>query len=185
MSHPECHSTKAVRTGCAAGSLTQAWRLATLAACAITPLVAAGRPAAADMLSRSVQVDGTPDAVWRVIGPFCAVSDWHPAIGSCVLGSRAPLTRTLVTKDGTATFVETQTANSGTDHRYSYSILASPLPVSGYAATLQVTMREGNLSTVTWSSSYTTAKGQEDAARDALVGIYETGLEAIRVRFAQ
>jgi hypothetical protein len=164
--------TKSVRSVCAPIALATAITLAAL-------------PAVAETLSRSVDVDGTPTAVWSMIGGFCAVPDWHPAIGSCTLAARAPLTRTLVTKDGTATFVETQTANSATNHLYSYSIISSPLPVTQYAATLQVTPRAENLATVTWSSSYAPNKGQEDAASAALIGIYDTGLEVIRQRFAK
>ena len=35
-------------------------------------------PAYAATLSRSVDVSGTPSAVWSIIGPFCAIKDWLP-----------------------------------------------------------------------------------------------------------
>ena len=146
-------------------------------------LLAGASPVFADALTRSVDVNATPSEIWSMMGPFCAVKDWHPAIGTCVMDGKAPVTRTLVTKDGAATFVETQTANSNTDHLYSYAIKSSPLPVTHYLATLKVAAKDMNSSTVTWSSTYTPDKGKAADATEALVGIYKSGLNAIQTRF--
>jgi Polyketide cyclase / dehydrase and lipid transport len=78
-------------------------------------------PAYAATLSRSVDVSGTPSAVWSVIGPFCAIKDWLPPVGTCTEKEGSPPERTLVTKDGNATFVETLTARSDVEHSYSYA----------------------------------------------------------------
>jgi hypothetical protein len=40
-------------------------------------------PAFAATLSRSVDVNGTLSAVWSMIGPFCAIKDWLPPVGTC------------------------------------------------------------------------------------------------------
>ena len=148
-------------------------------------LVLLAGPAAAASLSRSVDVNGTPAAVWKVIGPFCAIKDWHPAIGTCTETGTKPPTRTLVTKDGKATFVESQTAHNDTKHSYSYSIKSSPLPLADYKSTIKVTPKGSNMSTVTWSSTYTPQKGKEKEANAALSGIYESGLEAIKAKLAK
>jgi hypothetical protein len=153
--------------------------------CAFACLVGAASPSSAASLNRSVDVTGTPDAVWSMIGGFCAVKDWHPAIGSCMLDNRSPQTRTLVTKDGAATFVETQTAYSNTEHLYSYTFKSSPLPVSQYFSTLKVAPKSSGISTISWSSNYIPDKGKENDAAGALAGIYETGLDAIKVRLAK
>ena len=39
-------------------------------------------PAYAATLSRSVDVSGSPSAVWSMIGPFCAIKDWLPPVGT-------------------------------------------------------------------------------------------------------
>jgi hypothetical protein len=145
-------------------------------------LGAAAGPACADTLSRSVEVTAPPATVWAMIGPFCAIQDWHPAIGTCVLDGKTPPTRTLVTKDGQATFVELQTARSAAG--YSYTFVSSPVPVSRYVSTIKVEARRGGGSTVTWSSAYTPDAGKADDARAALTGIYESGLAAIQARLA-
>lgn len=152
--------------------------------CVFALLGAVVRPAAAATLTRSVDVAGTAAAVWSKIGAFCAIKDWHPAIGSCTEDGKAPPTRTLVTKDGKATFVERQTARSDEKHLYSYNFLSSPLPLTNYEATIVVAPKGDGVSTVTWTGVYTPAPGKEKAASDALTGIYESGLNAIKTRLA-
>jgi hypothetical protein len=142
-------------------------------------------PASAASLSRSVEVDGTPAQIWSLIGDFCAIRDWHPAIGSCTEDGNNPPTRTLVTKDGKATFVELQTAANREKHLYGYTFVSSPLPVTHYQSILKVTSKGSGHSEITWSGEYMPDAGKEKDADAALSGIYETGLAAIRARFAK
>jgi len=156
-----------------------------VSACALILLTAGTSPVSAASLSRSVDVDGTPTAVWSMIGPFCAIKDWHPAIGTCVEDGYSPRTRTLVTRDGKARFVETQTARSDAEHLYSYIFKSSPLPVTDYTSTLKVTAKSKDISTITWSGTYTPDHGKENDASDALRGIYESGLDAIKTKLTK
>jgi hypothetical protein len=148
-------------------------------------LAAVASPASADSLSRSQDVNGTPAEVWSVIGPFCAIKDWLPPVGSCTEDGGTPPTRTLVTKDRSATFVETQTARSEEKRSYSYTFKSSPLPVTRYTSTIEVTAKGPGQSTVTWSGAYTADEGKENEAKEALSGIYAAGLNAIKARFAK
>ena len=156
-----------------------------LFAVASTCFGVAAPAASASTVSRSVVVPGTPSAVWALIGPFCAIRDWLPPVGTCTEDGSVPPTRTLVTKDGTATFVERQTARSDTRHFYSYTFLSSPLPVTRYSSTIQVAARGQGQSTVTWRGKYTPNAGKEQDAQAALDGIYAAGLESIRNQAVQ
>jgi hypothetical protein len=158
---------------------------AALSVCTLAFLGAGLSAASAASLSRSVDVNGTPEAVWSMIGPFCAIKDWLPPVGSCTEDGKAPPTRILVTKDGKATFVERQTARSDEEHTYSYSFVSSPLPVTHYTATIAVVAKSAGISTVTWNGTYTPDSGREKDANDALSGIYEAGLKEIQTRLAQ
>jgi hypothetical protein len=97
----------------------------------------------------------------------------------------SPPERTLVTKDGKATFVETLTARSDVEHSYSYAFKSSPLPVTGYTSTIKVQAKTPGVSTVTWSSTYVPDPGKEQDAQDALTGIYDAGLATIKAKFAK
>lgn len=158
--------------------------------CALTSFASAcllagpGLAAAPASLSRSVAVQAQPAAVWAAIGPFCAIADWHPAIATCSLDDRASPTRTLLTRDGKAKFVELQLARSDADRSYSYAFTSSPVPVTHYTSTFSVKANRRGGSIVTWSSVYTPNPGQEVAADAALSDIYESGLAAIKSRLA-
>jgi hypothetical protein len=158
-------------------------RKSTFSAAVATVIAGAGSGAAnAATLSRSVEVQGTPSAIWARIGPFCAIRDWLPPVGTCSQDGGTPPTRTLVTKDGTATFVERQTARDDAKHFYSYTFLSSPLPVTDYHSTISVTPVGNGQSNVTWRSTYTPHPGKESAAREALEGIYAAGLDSIQAQ---
>jgi hypothetical protein len=140
-------------------------------------------PASADNLTRSVEVNGAPSAVWLVIGSFCAIKDWLPPVGTCIEDGKSPPTRTLVTKDGKASFVETQTARDDNQYSYSYVFIASPLPVTNYKSTIKVTAKGDGVSVVTWTGTYTPDSGKQKDVIDALTGVYEAGLAGIQARF--
>ncbi len=142
-------------------------------------------PAFAATISRTAEVKASASTVWSLIGPFCAIKNWLPPVGQCIEDGKAPPTRILVTKDGRAAFVETQTARSDTDYSYSYTFLSSPLPVSNYTSTIKVTPRGDGASTITWSGSYTPDQGKEKAASEALNGVYEAGLAQIQAKLAK
>ena len=139
--------------------------------------------ASAANLTRSIEVNGAPAAVWSLIGSFCAIKDWLPPVGACIEDGKSPPTRTLVTKDGKASFVETQTARNEKEYSYSYAFVASPLPVTNYKSTIKVTAKADGVSVVTWTGSYTPDSGKEKDAIDALSGVYEAGLAGIQARF--
>ena len=141
--------------------------------------------ASADTVTKSIDVNGAPAAVWAAIGPFCSIQDWHPAIGKCTTDGKTPPTRTLVTKDGKATFVELQTARDDKAYSYSYAIKTSPLPLTDYVSTIKVEPKGKDMSTITWNSTFTPASGKESAAEGAVGGIYQSGLDAVKSKMAK
>jgi len=140
-------------------------------------------PASAATLSRTADVNATVSAVWSLIGPFCAIKDWLPPVGTCTEKAGATLERTLVTKDGKTTFIEAQTARSDAEHSYSYTFKSSPLPVTDYVSTIKVMAKTDGVSTVIWSSSFVPNTGKEKEALEALTGIYDSGLTMIKSKF--
>ncbi len=109
-----------------------------------------------------------PRLCGQAIGPFCAIADWHPAIGSCVTDGKEPPTRTLVTKDGKTTFVEPEIGRSDSDHFYSYAFASSPFPVTHYEATIHVVANIKGGSTVVWHGTYTPLEGPREGSAAGL-----------------
>ena len=63
-------------------------------------LVAGTLTASAASIEKEITVKAPADKVWAMIGPFCSIDKWHPAIGTCTEDNGV---RTLTTKDGKGT----------------------------------------------------------------------------------
>ncbi|WP_426314068.1 SRPBCC family protein [Methylobacterium fujisawaense] len=147
-----------------------------LAAAAIC--VGAAGPAWALDVTKSVDVAASPEAVWKTIGGFCGIGDWHPVIEKCALSKKGgKAVRTLSLKGG-GTIVEEEESRNDTKMDYTYTILEGPLPVTDYHSTIMVA-KAGSGSKVTWKGTFK-AKGAPDAkAEEAIAGVYEAGLKGI------
>ncbi len=146
-----------------------------LAAVAVAALAAT--PALALEVSKTL-TSMRPAKVWQVVGDFCGIGQWHPAVEKCAPSMKdSKSLRTLSLKGG-GTIVEEQLARDDKKMDYGYTILESPLPVSDYKSTLAV-MPSGSGSKLVWSGSFK-AKGAPDAkAEEVIGGIYEAGLKGI------
>ena len=154
---------------------------------AVVSIMVAGVAGAAlgGEVSRSATVEASPAEVWEVIGPFCSIQEWHPAIETCTeeeVGGKPH--RRLATADGAAFLEERLSDENDAGMSYSYAIIESPLPVSGYESTLSVGESDGK-ATVTWESSFEADGVPEQEAEGIVGGIYDAGLKAVQDRFAK
>jgi Polyketide cyclase / dehydrase and lipid transport len=148
----------------------------------VTALVVASTlPAAALEVTKSATIGAPAAVVWKTIGQFCGIGDWHPAIEKCAPSTQdGKPVRTLSLKGG-GTIIEQQQARDETKMDYTYTILESPLPVSDYRSTIMVTPN-GAGSKVTWTGTFK-AKGAPDAkAEEVIGGIYEAGFKGLSAK---
>ncbi len=148
----------------------------TLGAAALFALSATG--ALALEVTKSVDSAASPEAVWKTIGDFCGIGQWHPAVEKCVLSTKDKKELRTLSLKGGGTIVEEQLSRSDSKMEYTYAILESPLPVADYKSTIHVT-KAGSGSKITWTGTFA-AKGADDAkAKEVIGGIYDAGLAAI------
>ena len=87
---------------------------------------------------RSMIIDAPIETVWSPVRAFDGVQDWNPGVVGASLDTGAATAtgtiRTLAIADGTV-FRETLLAHSDREYSYTYDILESPLPVTGYVST--------------------------------------------------
>ncbi len=87
---------------------------------------------------RSMILDAPIEQVWAAVRDFDGVSRWNPGVTNAQLESGEPTqtgtVRHLDIVDGSV-FRETLLAHSDLDRYYTYDILESPLPVTGYVST--------------------------------------------------
>ena len=149
-----------------------------IALCAAACLALSSAPVSAIEVVKAVTIAAPPEKVWEVIGNFCGIGDWHPAIENCEAStSEGKTVRTLTLKGG-GKLVEVELTRSDERMSYTYAILEGPLPVSGYTSALAVTPG-GEGSRVTWFGSFQAKDAPDATAEATIAGIYEAGLAAI------
>lgn len=133
-------------------------------------------------VTMSTKLAADPEQLWKAIGGFAAIADWHPAVARAELegeGEKKGTLRVLHLAGG-GKIVERLEEISPTERVYSYSIVEGPLPVADYRAEIRVVDNGDGTSTVTWSSSFEPKGVSEKEAVDLVRGIYEAGLENLR-----
>lgn len=147
----------------------------------LTALVSGATAVSALEAHVSKTTTGSADAAWAVVGDFCGIANWHPAVTKCELSTKDGATlRTLTLKDG-AKLLEKQLAFDPDKKSYSYAIVEGPLPVAGYTSTLKVVPGDKG-ATIDWSGTFD-AKGAPDAdAVKTITGIYQGGVDAIAAK---
>ncbi|MBV4482484.1 SRPBCC family protein [Pseudomonas khavaziana] len=132
--------------------------------------------------SSVIEIPAPADQVWQLIGGFNSLPDWLPFIAKSEPGEGGRV-RHLTTADG-GQIVERLQSFDNVARTYSYTIEASPFPVSAYLATLQVEALTETSAKVTWSGVFTPVADTTDAAVEELfAGVYNGGLEALRGNF--
>ena len=111
-------------------------RIFKLTLIAIAASVAWSAYAEAIEVKKRREAPGVAAEVWALVGGFCDIQKWHPAVAKCEETTKdGKVFRTLTLKDG-AKIEEEQTKKETTS--YSYTIISGPLPVKDYHATLTV-----------------------------------------------
>lgn len=149
-----------------------------LAAFAATVALSAAAHAA-EVKKRS-EAPGTPESVWAMVGDFCDIQDWHPAVAECEQFEEGGDTyRTLTLGDGAK--IKEKLTEKG-DTSYSYEIIESPLPVKNYSATLEIDEDdEENVVEIEWEAEFDPADGVEEAqAVEVITSIFNDGVTGIR-----
>ncbi len=154
-------------------------RIVKLALVAIAASVAWSAYAEALEVKKRREAPGTPAEVWALVGGYCDIEKWHPAVAKCEEVTKdGKVIRTLTLQDG-AKIEEEQTKKEATS--YSYTILSGPLPVKDYHATLTVGPDdEEDRIEIVWNATFD-ANGASDEDAAKLIGeIFEAGVSGIK-----
>ena len=133
-------------------------------------------------VKQTVRLPAPVTEVWKRIGGFNALRDWHPLVQKSEL-AKGGSERTL-TLPGGATIVEKLESKDDKSYRYSYSITDSPLPVADYHSTIEV-HEEGNQSVVEWMGRFEPKGTSAEDAQKAIQDIYQAGMDNLTKMFGQ
>src|SRR2546421_10719882 len=135
---------------------------------------------------RSTVIDAPIDRVWSVLRDFNSHDRWHEVVDASRIegGDRSDqvgCVRSFTLKDGNR-IREQLLGLSDTEHRSTYCIVESSVPLSRYVATVTLKpVTDGDRTFWHWEASFSTPPGREQELRDMVAhGVYEAGFENLR-----
>ena len=142
-------------------------------------------------LYMSSVIDASADTVWSRIRDFNGLPQWHPSIADSRIENNQPSDRVgcirhFHLKDGGA-IREQLLALSDYDYACTYSILESPMGVSGYTATLKLTpVTDGARCFAEWSAEFECEPGRERELTETIGnGVFQGGFDALKRHYAR
>ena len=115
-----------------------------------------------------IDVDGTPEDVWALVGDFGGIAGWMPGMESCRVEGENRILETMG-----MTITEKLLARDDTARSITYAIVDG-VPVESHQATITVTAA-GAGSHVTWA-----VDAAPDEMADLMQGVYQSSLEAVK-----
>ncbi len=126
----------------------------------------------------TVRIAEAADVLWRRIGGFGSVANWHPLVHSV---ESAGGLRVAVTKGG-GPQVDRLIEDEPREHRYRYRMEVTSLPVRDYIGELCVEEAGPNASTVAWKARFEALDQDEADAAEMIRSFIRTGLDALAER---
>ena len=135
-------------------------------------------------VSMTSELNVPASEVWKLIGGFNALPDWHPAVEKSETKGEGEGAVRRLSLVGGGTIVERLERVDDNERTYTYSIVDGSLPVSNYVATLRVRdPGDGSASVVEWSSEFSPAGVSDSEAMKSIQAVYDAGFENLRKIF--
>jgi len=150
-----------------------------LAMISLGALLLGSASASAITVKKRIEAPGLPPQVWEVVGQFCAIKTWHPAVADCVETKESDVTfRTLTLQDG-GKIKEKLTGADGLS--YTYEIVEGPLPVKNYKSKLWLELDdEPDRTVILWQSDFDANGASDDDAKEKITSILSDGVKGIK-----
>lgn len=138
---------------------------------------------------KSSVIDAPVDTVWNKVRDFNGLPSWHPAVADSQIEDGEPsdkigcIRNFNLAGDG-GNIREQLLAHSDVDRYTTYSILESPMPVTGYSATLRLTeITDENRTFIQWTAEFET--DAIDEMRELIGnGIFQGGFDVLKESLA-
>ncbi len=132
-------------------------------------------------VSVSDRISASASRVWGVVRGFNDLPNWLPPIAASeVDGEGIGSVRILTLADGGATLTERLDAHDDAGRSYTYSIIESPLPFTGYQATIRVADDGADACTIDWSSTFEPSGAPEAEVVGLIEGLYRAGIDKVK-----
>jgi hypothetical protein len=130
-------------------------------------------------VSKTITLNATADAIWRVIGDFSAACDYLSMVVQCrVEGEGIGALRTLTGADG-STIIERLDAMDPTTHQLSYALLTDT-PFRNCLTTVILRDLGLNLTEIGWSATFEADGIPSSEAAELMEGALATNCLALK-----
>lgn len=136
----------------------------------------------------STVINAPIKSVWSLIRDFNGHSEWHPAVTESKIEGNGPAdavgaVRVFMMSSGER-MSERLLSLSDLEHKFSYELVASELPIMDYIAHVALKrITDKDQTFWEWQSRFRTTAGKEvEMSRVVREDVYKAGFEAIRAR---
>ncbi|KAL9657481.1 hypothetical protein ABK040_016747 [Willaertia magna] len=132
-------------------------------------------------------VSGSLDEVWKLIGSFCNVPLWHPAVKESIIeefqaDNKIGSVRKITFYEGEPVR-ERLLAYDELNHSYTYTVVEG-LPLENYISTIRLLpVTENNHTFVEWKSEFYCAPDNKEMLEGMAKGVYTSGIASLKRAF--
>ena len=136
-------------------------------------------------------IDAPVAKVWERVRDFNALPRWHPAIRDSRIENGEPSDRVGCVRDfhlqNGDRIREKLLGLSDYDYFCTYSILESPMPLTGYVATLRLTpVTDGDRTFAEWTAEFDCAPDAEEGLVTGIgTNVFQAGFNALKRQVAR
>ncbi|MFL6604994.1 MAG: SRPBCC family protein [Steroidobacteraceae bacterium] len=134
-------------------------------------------------IRETAEVKVDTDTLWKEVGGFGAVGDWHPMLQRVdVVADGSEATRIAHGNEGSEQ-VERLTHIDPSQHAYQYRMERSALPVRDYVGRFQLEPLGANASRVIWSAQFDLADGADGKTIESVRQFLHAGTESLKRKY--
>ena len=136
-------------------------------------------------------IDAPAARVWERVRDFNGLPRWHPRIRESRIENGEPADKVGCVRDFNLQngdrIRERLLGLSDYDMFCTYSILESPMPLTGYIATLRLTpVSDGNRTFIEWTAEFECEEGKADELVTGIgTGVFQAGFDALKRHFTR
>jgi Polyketide cyclase / dehydrase and lipid transport len=136
-------------------------------------------------------IDAPAARVWERVRDFNGLPRWHPRIRESRIENGEPADKVGCVRDFNLQngdrIREKLLGLSDYDMFCTYSILESPMPLTGYIATLRLTpVSDGNRTFIEWTAEFECDESKADELVTGIgTGVFQAGFDALKRHFAR
>ena len=139
-------------------------------------------------MNLSVEVGSAADVVWKIVGNFNGMPDWHPLVRASVLEpSEGGVGRRLTIggdRAGQRELIERLVSFDASAREYAYTIIAGPVPFTDYVGRFRVVPVGTERCTLEYRGRYKPGAGRlESEASDRIRTFYEAAFTHLPALF--